>query len=230
EGSRFDCRSAAPARSSERKLTMRTFTQKPKTNQRTKPARSTNPGGMAHFGQAPEVKSILHAQRTVGNQTAQRLPQPEGEEEPEAERGSESIDAPSVVGQALGSSGQPLDTTSRASMESLFGHDLSKVRVHADSAAAASASAACARAYTYGHHIVFAQGRYAPDTPAGRRLLAHELSHVVQQERGAPGSAESLESEAESAERGQSPAVGWGLSPRPQLQLSPERATRVIII
>jgi hypothetical protein len=69
----------------------------------------------------------------------------------------------------------------RHSLESRFGHDFSRVRIHTDPEAAASARALHARAYTVGHDIVFAAGAYRPHSAAGRWLLAHELAHVVQQ-------------------------------------------------
>ncbi len=71
-------------------------------------------------------------------------------------------------------------------MEIRFGHDFSQVRLHTDARAAAVAEALQARAFTAGNHIVFAAGEYAPATPQGRRLLAHELTHVVQQRLGKP--------------------------------------------
>jgi hypothetical protein len=71
-------------------------------------------------------------------------------------------------------------------MEPRFGHDFSRVRVHADARAAASALTVDARAYTVGAHVVFGEGQYAPGTAAGRRLLAHELTHVIQQDGQAP--------------------------------------------
>jgi hypothetical protein len=71
-------------------------------------------------------------------------------------------------------------------MESRFGHDFGHVRVHTDAAAAAGAGAIAARAFTYGDHIAFGYGEYQPASTTGRRLLAHELAHVVQQ---APGAA-----------------------------------------
>ncbi|MET0649826.1 MAG: DUF4157 domain-containing protein [Pyrinomonadaceae bacterium] len=96
--------------------------------------------------------------------------------------GNGSSEAPSVVGSVLGSGGgRPLDGASRGFMETRFGHDFSRVRVHEDARAAASARAINARAYTLGHNIVFASGEYAPGSDSGRRLLAHELTHVVQQ-------------------------------------------------
>ena len=87
------------------------------------------------------------------------------------------------------SSGAPLDQAARSFMEMRFGQDFSRVRVHADSNAAASAKAIDAAAYTVGRDIVFGSNRYAPATPAGRHLIAHELTHVIQQNaaiRGGP--------------------------------------------
>lgn len=81
----------------------------------------------------------------------------------------------------LQSSGQPLDAVTRAFMEPRFGYDFSQVRVHADARAGQSASAIDARAYTAGQHVVFGADQYRPTTQAGRHLLAHELTHVVQQ-------------------------------------------------
>ena len=89
--------------------------------------------------------------------------------------------APPVVHDVLRSSGRPLDPSARAFFEPRFGHHFGEVRVHTDAPAAASARAVGALAYTVGRDVVFGQGQYAPQTPAGRRLLAHELAHVVQQ-------------------------------------------------
>jgi hypothetical protein len=77
--------------------------------------------------------------------------------------------------------GQPLDSATRAFFEPRFGHDFSKVRVHADGQAAESARSINAKAYTFGHNVVFGAGQYASGTTYGQRLLAHELTHVVQQ-------------------------------------------------
>lgn len=96
---------------------------------------------------------------------------------------------PSIVHEALRSPGQPLDPAARAFMEPRFGHDFSRVRVHTDAQAAESAWAVNARAYTAGHDVVFGGGQYAAGTTAGRRLLAHELTHVVQQSDGQVGGA-----------------------------------------
>jgi len=93
-------------------------------------------------------------------------------------------EAPPIVHDVLGQSGGPLDASTRAFFESRFGYDLSSVRVHADSKGAKSARAVDALAYTVGRDIVFSDGQYAPHSSQGRSLLAHELTHVVQQNGG----------------------------------------------
>ncbi|HEX8116015.1 MAG TPA: DUF4157 domain-containing protein, partial [Pyrinomonadaceae bacterium] len=90
---------------------------------------------------------------------------------------------PPAVHEVLGTAGRPLDTPTRTFMESKLGHDFSRVRVHTDARAAESARAVNALAYTVGRDVVFAAGRYAPGTREGRKLLAHELAHTVQQGR-----------------------------------------------
>jgi hypothetical protein len=89
--------------------------------------------------------------------------------------------APPTVDQVLASPGRPLEAGTRAAMESRFGHDFSRVRIHTDARAAESACEVNALAYTFGNHIVFGSGQFAPGSDAGRRLVAHELTHVVQQ-------------------------------------------------
>lgn len=96
---------------------------------------------------------------------------------------------PPLVDEVLALPGEPLEAGLRAQMESRFGHDFGKVRVHRDGKAAASATAVQARAYTVGQDVVMGNGQFSPDTRRGRRLLAHELAHVVQQSRGCGASA-----------------------------------------
>jgi hypothetical protein len=91
---------------------------------------------------------------------------------------------PPIVHEVLRSPGQPLDGETRAFMEPRFGYDFSRVRVHTDSRAAASAASIGAAAYTAGQNIAFAGGQYDAASAPGRRLLAHELTHVVQQQPG----------------------------------------------
>ena len=89
---------------------------------------------------------------------------------------------PPIVHEVLRSPGQPLAGRTRALMEPRFGHDFSRVRVHTDAKAAESARAVNALAYTRGPDVVFAAEQYRPGTDEGRRLMAHELTHVVQQD------------------------------------------------
>jgi len=91
--------------------------------------------------------------------------------------------------EAMRGSGEQLPESVRAHFEPRFGQDFSEVRVHKDAPAAESAQAIDARAYTTGRDLVFGAGEYAPETTEGKRLLAHELTHVVQQ-----GASEALDS------------------------------------
>jgi hypothetical protein len=137
---------------------------------------------------------------------------------------------PSIVHEVLGSPGQPLDSATRSFMESRFGHDFSRVRVHTDVKAIESARAVQARAYTVGQNMVFGSGQYIPHTTDGKRLLAHELTHVVQQtgrtislDRLQVGeSNDSFEREAQAAAsavmQGQHPIISVGMPHVPQLQ------------
>lgn len=98
-------------------------------------------------------------------------------------------DIPPIVNEVLNAPGQPLDTATRAFMEPRFHHDFSQVRVHTDARAAESARTVNAHAYTVGSHIVFNTGQYLPGTKIGNNLLAHELTHVLQQSQGLTRSA-----------------------------------------
>lgn len=131
-----------------------------------------------------------------------RLSQPGDPEEREADRIADAVtsppapvpeearaDLPSLPAAPALSGvgpGRPLDPAARAMLEPRFGRDLGAVRVHEGPEADEAAQAAQARAFTVGRDVVFSPGQYAPGTPDGRRLLAHELAHVVQQ--SAPGS------------------------------------------
>jgi hypothetical protein len=80
--------------------------------------------------------------------------------------------------------GSPLDTETRTDMESRFGHDFGDVRVHTDGAAHESAKSVNAQAYTVGSNVVFQRDKYDPASDSGKHMLAHELTHVVQQRSG----------------------------------------------
>lgn len=80
--------------------------------------------------------------------------------------------------------GSPLPTDVRAEMQGRLGHDFSDVRVHNDSRAHESAQAVNAHAYTVGSNVVFQRDKYDPSSAEGKTMLAHELTHVVQQRSG----------------------------------------------
>ena len=102
-----------------------------------------------------------------------------------ASSGTGAVNAiPPIVNAVLRSSGQPLDGGTRALMEPRFGHHFGDVRVHTDARAAESARAINALAYTAGSDVVFGAGQYDPNTLSGGKLLAHELTHVLQQRGG----------------------------------------------
>jgi len=111
---------------------------------------------------------LLGLQRAVGNGGVNALV--EGE--------------PSPVHDVIRTAGRPLDADTRADMESRLGHDFGDVRVHDDQAAHDSARSVNAHAYTVGSDIVFQRDRYDPGSSDGRTMLAHELTHVVQQRSG----------------------------------------------
>lgn len=90
-------------------------------------------------------------------------------------------EAPPLVEEVLHSSGHPLDPGTREFFENRFGYQFGSVRVHTDDRAAESAWAVNALAYTVGRDVVFGAGKYTPSTQAGKQLLAHELTHVIQQ-------------------------------------------------
>jgi len=120
---------------------------------------------------------ILQLQHTIGNQAVQSLLL----QRRLTNQAAESDGVSPVIREVLHSPGQPLDPSTRAFVEQRFGHNFAEVRVHTDSRAAASAAAVNARAYTVGRNLVFGKGQYAPTSSEGRKLLAHELAHVVQQ-------------------------------------------------
>jgi len=135
----------------------------------------------------------------------------EEEEKLQAKRGDSSIDgeqAPASVDETLRSSGQALDAGLRGFFEPRFGADFSGIRVHSDPVAARSARDVGARAYAVGNHLVFGAGNFAPESPGGRELLAHELTHTVQQ-----GAALRREPEAPEAGPAPTPAAAAPADP-----------------
>jgi hypothetical protein len=183
----------------------------------------------------PAPRMLLSLQRTAGNAavariaaatTLQRCPcggeTADGEECTECREGHTAVQRqpagsgatdPSVVHEVLRSAGQPLDPAVRADLEGHLRHDFSNVRVHHGGRASESARMLNARAYTAGSHVVFDDGEFRPGSSSGRALLAHELTHVVQQSSASTTTASSsqglavdpdpaLEAEARAAEKG----------------------------
>jgi hypothetical protein len=126
---------------------------------------------------APAEKKPEHAPTPKVEEKKKEEPPVQRKAEPSGSVTTGSADLDSV----LRSPGRPLDRATRREMESRIGYDFSTVRLHTDSPAAESAKSLSAQAYTVGSNVVFAPGRFAPQTTEGRRLLAHELTHVVQQ-------------------------------------------------
>lgn len=153
----------------------------------------------------------------------QAMAEPEAEEEEETfQKEDVSGSTPKVTPDieadinALEGSGQLLPESVRAFFEPRFGHDFSQVRIHTDLRAGATARTLRAEAFTTGRNIAFAPGRYAPNAAAGQRLLAHELSHIVQQ-----GHGRAAPSDMVLPYRNKN-AVNFGLKDKPNLGLVEE--------
>src|SRR5436309_14127938 len=161
--------------------------------------------------------AVMHLQKTAGNASVSAALE---EQEP------------SLVKDVVGSGGgSPLDRDTRGFMESRLGADFSDVRVHTDAKASESARSVQAHAYTVGSDLVFQSGQYAPESDSGKKMLAHELTHVVQQRSGpvagtpAPGGIkishpsdtfeQAAESSADRAMSSQGPATQSPATPAP---------------
>jgi hypothetical protein len=129
---------------------------------------------------------LVHLQRAIGNAATVRLVAADG-----PAGGPVPSDVEAGIESARGG-GSALDSVVRTSMETGFDSDFSGVRVHTGQQAASLSRALGARAFTTGQDVFFGAGQYQPGSSGGRELLAHELTHVVQQG-GAPGLAAKLE-------------------------------------
>jgi hypothetical protein len=163
------------------------------------------PGGEWVQRMCPECEEELHRQpvEEPEEEELQRQSVAESEEEMEdlgepvqtlqtkSEPGGGDVLDSGVASQinSLRGGGRPLSNSTRRLFEPRFGHDFADVRIHDDSRAATLARTVGARAFTLGTDVVFAPGEYPPEVSAGRRILAHELTHVVQQRASAPSKA-----------------------------------------
>lgn len=142
-------------------------------------------------GSAQAQHALLQLQRRYGNRHVQQVlrvnRQSENEEEEELQARRQGHGEPTVAPEVEAAinrnrgGGKGLEGGVRHQMESSFGADFSSVRIHTDSEADTLNHALGARAFTVGNDVFFRQGEYAPSTPAGKHLLAHELTHVIQQ-------------------------------------------------
>jgi len=154
-----------------------------------------------HMTVVPSLTQGIHKQRLYSDhrelhrqpenedkdEELQRQPMEEEEDEEDLQAKEASGQTPNVTSalqtriSSIRGGGQLLPQPIRSFMEPRFGHDFSQVRIHTDAQAAETAQAVRARAFTLGRDIVFGIGQYTPSTAEGKRLLAHELTHVVQQ-------------------------------------------------
>jgi len=151
-------------------------------------ARAVAPAVSVHEREADRAAELVGAGGTVAGwsfTTVPPSPPPARRRPARARPKTSGVDAAERV---LGAGGRPLDARTRRLMEAGFGQSFADVRIHTGDVAASSAAALDAHAYTSGRDVVFGPGRYESSTPAGLRLLAHELAHVIQQRRSAsPG-------------------------------------------
>jgi hypothetical protein len=165
---------------------MHTFAQKPKATQAKAPAKpAVGDRGSSH--QSPGVESLpLYLQRAMAGPAIQAktvVNSPGDAYEQEADREVDHVARMPAAMPSLGE-GRPLDPAARDHFESRFGFDFSQVRIHADGEAESLARGFNANAFTVGRDIAFAEGRYSPESGAGRQLIGHELAHVMQQSAG----------------------------------------------
>jgi hypothetical protein len=138
-------------------------------------------------------------------------------------------EVPALVHQVLNSPGRPLDTATRAFFEPRFKYDFSAVRVHTDAHATESARQINSLAYAVGTNVVFRSDTFAPDTPVGKELLAHELSHVAQQRHAAANGPLSLGRPGDLAEQeAELAATGVMFGRQAALSAGAENAARVV--
>jgi hypothetical protein len=150
-----------------------TFAEKLEATQQTTSAKSTKTGH-PRFGQSREACSFFHLQRTIGNQAVLQIRRVQA-------NGARDFIAPSDTHQVFQASGYPLAPSTRAFFEPRFGLDLRHVRVHTDAQAGEMARAVHARAFTHGQDIYFAPNQFDSSSEEGRKLIAHELTHTIQQ-------------------------------------------------
>jgi outer membrane protein OmpA-like peptidoglycan-associated protein len=129
-----------------------------------------------------QMKASAHSMRIFRKEEEETILQRQGNEN--SGRGPPMGDFSSKLNQAKGS-GQPMDSATNSFMSSRFGADFSNVKIHTGSQASNMSNSINAKAFTHQNHVYFNQGQYQPNSHAGKSLLAHELTHTIQQ--GATG-------------------------------------------
>ncbi len=153
--------------------------------------RETGDAAGGQPGQAPLARgapldpaAVLRLQRASGNASVAALVEGRRSTLQRSESAGEDEERSPVLDVVGRGGGRPLEPELRSDMEQRLGQDFGEVRVHADGQAGESAGSVGAHAYTVGSEVVFQPSSWAPETPDGRRMLAHELTHVVQQRSG----------------------------------------------
>lgn len=138
------------------------------------------------FNQAPAIRSCCgNGERVVLSQTVQKTQEPKAPPIKAKEISGKSLEVASDLEYRINNlrgKGQPLSAQARNFFEPRFNYDFSHVRIHSDSTADGLAKTVNARAFTFAQNVVFAAGEYDSNSISGKRLLAHELTHVVQQQ------------------------------------------------
>lgn len=203
---------------------MRTFTQKPQASPQTSAVNSTL-AARTHVNQRHAVTPNLNPQTTFGNHAAQERLQPDPSRldgNPNTQAASPfAFDFSQIPVHARTPGQGTVAAQTQAADKRRPGANPADVRIHTDEHAATAAEALGAAAYTKGNDIFFGAGRYQPELPSGRRLLLHEMAHVIQQQNpGQPAASDALEREAD---RAAANAIA-GREARIQLSASQDRA------
>jgi hypothetical protein len=129
-------------------------------------------------------QAVLELQRLAGNAVVSRMLATDAQRETAAEGEDGAADRSPILDVVGKGGGHPLDVGIRREMEGALGADFSNVRLHTDAKATESARAVNANAYTVGNDVVIRNDRWSPESSEGKKTIAHELTHVIQQQSG----------------------------------------------
>lgn len=133
------------------------------------------------LGPPPSISQILGADHQLQREPLDDLDDDDKLVQMKAAGAATAIASPTLATQLGQGGGHPLPSSTRHFMETRFDHDFGGVRVHSDNQSAQLNRGLNAQAFTHGHHVYFGQGQYQPQTHSGQKLLAHELTHTIQQ-------------------------------------------------